>query len=1213
MKILRLDLLAFGPFTDQSLVFDSEQKGLAIVYGPNEAGKSSALRGLHQFLYGIPHNSSDNFLHANPNLRIGALLEKSSGEQLSCIRRKGRVNTLRGEDDQTIVEQEQLLEWLGRIDEQAFAHRFGIDYGELVRGGQAIVQGEGDLGQILFASGAGLVDLQPVQQQLATAGQALFKQRGSVQQINVAVTRLADVRKTIKAAQLPSAQWVERDQALRQAQTRNEQINQQLLERGAQRSELERIRDALPVIGRLRHTRRQFEGVASIPLLPDTFAEIRREAVTQHQIAQTVRQQASESAAALEKSIGTLEVPQQLLHHANAIGQLKEELGSYRKAAHDRPRLISQRDQIEREASTILKQLGREAAAEKNREEPLEERDDLRVSKPLRLRIQELAQDRNTLVSKHEQAKQAGKALAQEAQRTQTQLDALPSNCEPDELQRVLRLVGQQGDLERQAATLGSELQLAQEQAAVDLNKLPDWPGSLEALERLPIPVPETVSHWIDQQDTLESELASLIRREEELRLELAELDQQIEQHRLQQDVPTEEDLEHTRQDRDQGWQYVLRAWQQGLWQQGLRQRGTPTSDTQQPFIQRWNPEGDLASAYEASVAEADRVADRLRREADQVAEKTARMAQREKQANRLQRLTEQRQQVEEQQQQLQQQLQLAWQETSIRPLAPREMRDWIDRQSALIEAAESIRRQQTALAELEQRIEQLRASCHQALENRSPKDSKPTNGESLPATTALSLSELVDRCERRLLQIQSDRDQRSAIQRDLLKLVEKQDQARHSILDAQERRQDWHQQWGTAVRQLGLDQEASPTEAHSVLESIGEWNEKLAEIETLRDRIEGIDQDANRFRTAVHSVTKKVGTDLSDDLTQLDVAQAVSDLHDQLAHAQRAQSRHEELQRQLKQTQQQQLQAQAKSVELELTLEALCQEAGCQSPEQLPAIEAQSAERKRLQGELREYESRLLELAAGEELEAWIARVEKTNPDTIEPTLLQWAEEIEQLDRQRHAGSETIGSQRTELERMDGSARAAEAQEEAEQLLAQLRTDTRQYARFHLASAVLQRAIEQYRQQSQGPVLERASRLFCELTQGLFDGLRVDSNEKGDAALMGIRAGGERVVGVEGMSEGTCDQLYLALRIASLETYLAEHEPVPLIVDDILIQFDDQRATAALQILAQLSERTQVIFFTHHQHLVQLAKENLTEDTFHLHSLDSHNRLAGK
>ena len=1213
MKILRLDLLAFGPFTDQSLVFDSEQKGLAIVYGPNEAGKSSALRGLHQFLYGIPHNSNDNFLHANPNLRIGALLEKSSGEQLSCIRRKGRVNTLRGADDQTIVEQEQLLEWLGRIDEQAFAHRFGIDYGELVRGGRAIVQGEGDLGQILFASGAGLVDLQPVQQQLATAGQALFKQRGSVQQINVAVTRLAEVRKTIKAAQLPSAQWVERDQALRQAQTRNEQINQQLLERGAQRSELERIRDALPVIARLRHTRSQYEGVASIPLLPDTFAEIRREAVTQHQIAQTVQQQASESAASLEKSIGTLEVPQQLLQHASAIGQLKEELGSYRKAAHDRPRLITQRDQIEREASTILKELGREAAGEKNREKPLEERDDLRVSKPLRLRIQELAQDRNTLVSKHEQTKQAGKALAQEVQRTQAQLDALPSNCEPDELQRVIRLVGQQGDLERQAATLGSELQLAQEQAAVDLNKLPDWSGSLEALERLPIPVPETVSLWIDQQDSLESELASLIRREEELRLELAELDQQIEQHRLQQDVPTEEDLELTRQDRDQGWQYVLRAWQQGLWQQGLWQQGTPNSDTQQPFIQRWNPEGDLASAYEASVAEADRVADRLRREADQVAEKTARMAQREKQSNRLQRLTEQRQQVEEQQQQLQQQWQLAWQETSIRPLAPREMRDWIDRQSALIEAAESIRRQQTALAELEQRIEQLRASCHQALENRSPKDSKPTNGEPLPATTALSLSELVDRCERRLLQIQSDRDQRSAIQRDLLKLAEKQDQASHSILDAQERRQDWHQQWGTAVRQLGLDQEASPTEAHSVLESIGEWNEKLAEIETLRDRIEGIDQDANRFRTAVHSVTKKVGTDLSDDLTQLDVAQAVSDLHDQLAHAQRAQSRHEELQRQLKQAQQQQLQAQTKSVELELTLEALCQEAGCQSPEQLPAIEAQSAERKRLQGELREYESRLLELAAGEELEAWIARVEKTNPDTIEPTLLQWAEEIEQLDRQRHAGSETIGSQRTELERMDGSARAAEAQEEAEQLLAQLRTDTRQYARFHLASAVLQRAIEQYRQQSQGPVLERASQLFCELTQGSFDGLRVESNEKGDAALMGIRAGGERVVGVEGMSEGTCDQLYLALRIASLETYLAEHEPVPLIVDDILIQFDDQRATAALQILAQLSERTQVIFFTHHQHLVQLVRENLTEDTFHLHTLDSHKRLAGE
>jgi uncharacterized protein YhaN len=51
----------------------------------------------------------------------------------------------------------------------------------------------------------------------------------------------------------------------------------------------------------------------------------------------------------------------------------------------------------------------------------------------------------------------------------------------------------------------------------------------------------------------------------------------------------------------------------------------------------------------------------------------------------------------------------------------------------------------------------------------------------------------------------------------------------------------------------------------------------------------------------------------------------------------------------------------------------------------------------------------------------------------------------------------------------------------------------------------------------------------------------------------------------------------------------------MPFVVDDILIKFDDGRARAALELLAELSRRTQVIFFTHHRHLVEIAEG--TED----------------
>ncbi len=75
-------------------------------------------------------------------------------------------------------------------------------------------------------------------------------------------------------------------------------------------------------------------------------------------------------------------------------------------------------------------------------------------------------------------------------------------------------------------------------------------------------------------------------------------------------------------------------------------------------------------------------------------------------------------------------------------------------------------------------------------------------------------------------------------------------------------------------------------------------------------------------------------------------------------------------------------------------------------------------------------------------------------------------------------------------------------------------------------------------------------------------------------------------------MSDGTRDQLYLSLRLASLEKYLETSEPMPFVVDDILVNFDDLRAAATLGALAELSKKTQVLFFTHHGRLVELAHE---------------------
>ena len=89
-------------------------------------------------------------------------------------------------------------------------------------------------------------------------------------------------------------------------------------------------------------------------------------------------------------------------------------------------------------------------------------------------------------------------------------------------------------------------------------------------------------------------------------------------------------------------------------------------------------------------------------------------------------------------------------------------------------------------------------------------------------------------------------------------------------------------------------------------------------------------------------------------------------------------------------------------------------------------------------------------------------------------------------------------------------------------------------------------------------------------------------------------------LVTINGLSTGTKDQLYMALRLAALEPHLEQGTPLPFIADDLFINWDDDRAGAGLAALAQLATKTQVIVLTHHSHLVDVALR-ATDGRIHL------------
>ncbi|MBM4092305.1 MAG: hypothetical protein FJ276_23190, partial [Planctomycetes bacterium] len=174
------------------------------------------------------------------------------------------------------------------------------------------------------------------------------------------MTELTDARRIIKEAQLPESQWTRHDRALRESLARNEEIVQTLLDKRTEKGRLERLGEALPVIGRRETLLAELPRVADAPLLPADFSERRREATTQLDATRDAERQSTEDIERITSAIEQFSISPSLLEHAGAIQQLKEDLGMHRKALKDRVGLVATRQRLENDARQILLDLGRE-------------------------------------------------------------------------------------------------------------------------------------------------------------------------------------------------------------------------------------------------------------------------------------------------------------------------------------------------------------------------------------------------------------------------------------------------------------------------------------------------------------------------------------------------------------------------------------------------------------------------------------------------------------------------------------------------------------------------------------------------------------------------------------------------------------------------------------------------------------------------------------
>ena len=157
----------------------------------------------------------------------------------------------------------------------------------------------------------------------------------------------------------------------------------------------------------------------------------------------------------------------------------------------------------------------------------------------------------------------------------------------------------------------------------------------------------------------------------------------------------------------------------------------------------------------------------------------------------------------------------------------------------------------------------------------------------------------------------------------------------------------------------------------------------------------------------------------------------------------------------------------------------------------------------------------------------------------------------------------------------------------EYQQVNTQLAESEQDLARLLLAKHMLESAITAWESKSQPEVYRQASRLLSMMTAGAW--VQVRMSEEGKLQVI------DRVKTVREpihLSLGTCQQLYLSLRIALLMTAENVGRAIPIMADDILVNFDEERRRGAVGALKELSARRQVILFTCHEEIVRLMQD---------------------
>ncbi|TMV88355.1 chromosome segregation protein SMC [Thioclava sp. BHET1] len=359
MRLEQLDLTRYGRFTDTSLEFPAPTDGhpdIHVIFGPNEAGKSTLFAAWLDLLFGVPHKTRYDFLHAGPTIEIGARINHA-GAELDVVRRKGRGSTLFDRDGSALPDS-SLLAALGGLTREGYSAMFSLDDETIEEGGDAILSSGGELGQLLFSASAGLSGLTAQLEAFEGELDSFHRKGKRSGTLYEGKKKLDELIKSARALDTSVAEQKRRSRELEIAQKdwRDAKAHESELRR-----RLERVNaalNALPLEGMLAAAKDELAKLGSLP-------EAGKDALEKLQRLELEKARLSESKASLSRQMG--EIADQLdalqpdpaaLDQVDAIRAAEDLRAEHDSAIKDLPRRQQELSELSHSIEQLLTDLG---------------------------------------------------------------------------------------------------------------------------------------------------------------------------------------------------------------------------------------------------------------------------------------------------------------------------------------------------------------------------------------------------------------------------------------------------------------------------------------------------------------------------------------------------------------------------------------------------------------------------------------------------------------------------------------------------------------------------------------------------------------------------------------------------------------------------------------------------------------------------------------